>query len=369
MNFDTLTECKRLTHTILSRLEGDLPIDLSRFEERNQELITDAVNALVKSSPDEIQARVAAEFLGHGPLSKLIEDESVTEVLVNGMEEIWFEQKGLLQKLPDTFLSRDTFRNFFERLFAETKSEVTVNVPFTDTSWLGHRVHLAAPPVSRDFTLSLRKKSSSLWTLPRLLELEWANDNDIAILRDIVKAKKSMLIVGGTSSGKTSVLDACLREIKETERAVLVEDTQELKIPNKVSTSLLSRTDPKGLVQTITLHDLVKQSLRMRPDRIVMGEVRGSEAKDLLMAFATGHEGSMGTLHANTAQEALLRLEMLIQLGAPQWSLSAIRRLIYLSLSYIVVVKRDSNGKRKLESINRISSVEDFGFLTEKIST
>ncbi len=357
-----------LTRAILQKLDQNLSIDLSRFEEKNQEIIQELIQNLTKNEDKLVQERIEDEFLGYGPLKKLIADTTVTEILVNGLHHVWFERQGELHAYNDRFLSRETFRNFFERLFTETKSEVTVNTPFTDTSWMGHRVHLAAPPIAKDFTLSIRKKSSSRWSLERLESLGWSSPPNTKILKDLIHSRKSMLIVGGTSSGKTSVLSAGLLELKKEERAVLIEDTEELSLPNEVSTSLLSRMDPKGLVQTITLHDLVRQSLRMRPDRIIMGEVRGAEAKDLLMALATGHEGSMGTLHANSAQEALLRLEMLIQLGAPQWSVSAIRRLIYLALNYVVVVKRATDGRRLLEGIYRISSVEEFGFLTEKVS-
>lgn len=364
-----LEKCRTTTLEVLKKLGSNLSIDLTRYEERHQEILTETILTLTKQESEENRLRVMDEFLGHGPLKDLILDETVTEILVNSANEIWLERAGHLYKHEDQFLSKETYRNFFERLFTETRTEVTVNMPFTDTSWLTHRVHLVAPPVATEYTLSLRKKSFKTWSFERLTQLNWASDTDCNTLRKLIQDRRSMLIVGGTSSGKTSVLNSCLQEIKATERSVLIEDTKELTVPNAVSTSLLSRTDPKGLVQNIYLHDLVKQALRMRPDRIIMGEVRGAEAKDLLMALSTGHEGSMGTLHANTAQEALLRLEMLIQLGAPQWSLSAIRRLIYLALNYVVVVKRDSDGMRKLEGIYRISSVEDFGFLTEKIST
>jgi pilus assembly protein CpaF len=152
----------------------------------------------------------------------------------------------------------------------------------------------------------------------------------------------------------------------QTDRVVMIEDTSELHSPNSASVKLLTRRDPHGHLRDIHQSDLLKQALRMRPDRIVMGEIRGEEAKDLLMAFATGHTGCMGTLHAETARQALIRLEMLIQLGAPQWGLHAVRTLIWLSLQNIVVVKKDKAGRRVLDGIYRVTALEEFGFLLER---
>src|SRR5690606_15616349 len=147
---------------------------------------------------------------------------------------------------------------------------------------------------------------------------------------------------------------------------VTIEDTSEIRLPNAVSVGLLTRRDLNGTLPAYDQSDLLKHALRMRPDRIVVGEVRGAEAKDLLMALSTGHEGGMGTLHADSARQAVLRLEMLVQLGAPQWSVRAIRHLILLGIHAIVVVKKDRNGRR-LDSITRITSLEDTGFCFEPV--
>jgi pilus assembly protein CpaF len=181
-------------------------------------------------------------------------------------------------------------------------------------------------------------------------------------LRRLVEQRKNVLVVGSTGSGKTSALSACLREIREAERVLILEDTDELPLPNAVSAKLLSKISRSPEDVAFDLGELLKQSLRMRPDRLVMGEVRGSEAKDLLMAFATGHTGCWGTLHAATPREALLRLEMLVQMGAPQWTTSTVRSLIHASIGAIVVVGKDANGKRRLDSIHQVASLEEIGF-------
>jgi pilus assembly protein CpaF len=163
------------------------------------------------------------------------------------------------------------------------------------------------------------------------------------------------------------VLNSLLDLLPENERVVVIEDSSEIALSNKASMKLLTREDPHGILPAIDQTQLVKRSLRLRPDRIVMGEVRGSEAKDFLMAMATGHSGSFGTLHAQDANQALIRLEMLIQMGAPQWSLTAIRRLIQLSLDYIIITGRATTGERQLKGVYRLCSLEDQGFLVEQV--
>ncbi|RYZ78974.1 MAG: CpaF family protein, partial [Proteobacteria bacterium] len=165
----------------------------------------------------------------------------------------------------------------------------------------------------------------------------------------------------------TSLINALLQTIPSNERAVVIEDTPEIELPNTSSMKLITREDPQGILKSIDQGQLLKHSLRLRPDRIVMGEIRGGEAKDLLMALATGHGGSFGTLHASDARQALIRLEMLIQMGAPQWNLPAVRRLIHLSLDYILVVEKNAEGKRQFQGIYKICSLEENGFLIEKV--
>ena len=243
----------------------------------------------------------------------------------------------------------------------------SLDCPFADGRWRDMRVHLIIPPASGDeAVVTLRRHPKNPWTLDRLGEKQWATSDQMRALRSLVLEKKNFLVIGGTGSGKTSVLNACLHEVPSGERALIIEDTSELNAPNDVSTKLLSRRDPQGHLREIDQSELLKQALRMRPDRIIMGEVRGGEAKDLLMAFATGHRGCMGTMHADNARQALLRMEMLIQVGAPMWNVQAVRSLIWLSLQAVVVVGRTPSGERKLEGIYKIASLEDIGFLIEK---
>ncbi|MEK7357078.1 MAG: ATPase, T2SS/T4P/T4SS family, partial [Bdellovibrionota bacterium] len=240
--------------------------------------------------------------------------------------------------------------------------------PFADGLWRGCRVHLIVPPASgAEPVLTFRKHPENPWTLAKLVASGWSSEQDAAKLEALVKDRLNFVVIGGTGSGKTSVLNACLASLPVSERTVIIEDTSELRCPNRASSKLLTRRDPQGHLREIDLSELVRHSLRMRPDRLVMGEIRGGEAKDLLMAFATGHTGCMGTLHAESARQALARLEMLVQLGAPQWSTQAVRSVIHFSLQAVVVVGKNKDGARRLEGIYRIVSLEEFGFLIERM--
>jgi len=310
--------------------------------------------------------RLLEEFIGWGPLSVLWKDTSVTEIIVNGSENIWFERAGLFSKLDDRFLTETTFANFIHRLCERAEMVVDLNFPFADGTIDEFRVHYIRPPLTPLPQVSLRRQSNSPWTLDRLRQADWAAPKTLDLLAQKVRDRSNILIVGSTGTGKTAVLNACLQELPENERVICIEDTSELIVPNSASCKLLTRTDSNGVLKNFDLNDLIRQSLRMRPSRLVVGEVRGAEARDLLLSLATGHSGSLGTLHANSARQALLRLEMLIQMGAPNWSIDAIRQLIFLSLQTIVVVGMEG-GRRKCEGIYQISSLEQIGFLLERL--
>jgi len=354
----------------LNQLPAANPFTVSRggdevFEENRE--VARIVEDVCRSESETVRERMNAEFFEAGPLETTLADPEVTEIIVNGGASIWFEKHGKLHRLDDAFCSNLTYRNFLARLGRESGAHASLDTPFADGQWRGCRVHLAVPPASGEHAvLTLRRHPANPWTLAQLACRDWATPAALDQLKSLVATRKNFLIAGGTGSGKTSVLNACLQTTAENERSVLIEDTSELHVPNAVSTKLLTRRDANGLLREVNQSELVRQALRMRPDRIVMGEIRGPEAKDLLMAFATGHAGCMGTLHADSARQALIRLEMLIQLGAAQWNLHAVRTLIHLSVHSVVVVGRNEAGERRLEGIYRVSSLEDVGFLLER---
>lgn len=361
-----LAEGRRWTEHILTEFSRKMSVEEMSLPQHSAD---DWLRNLISDIDAIPRERIESEFYADGPLDSLLRDERVTEILINGPRRIWFERDGSWSRLEDEFLSLTTFKNWVQRLSNEAGIGVDLDQAFGNGRWRDFRVHLAcAPIVSCDFHISLRRHATTRWTLDRLAGFGWADARDLLTLKALVRAQDNVLIVGPTGCGKTSVLSACLGELDVGERVILIEDTDELPLPNESSSKLLTRQDLRGTLKSYDLTDLLKQSLRMRPQRLVIGEVRGGEAKDLMMALATGHRGSFGTLHARDAKQALLRLEMLIQMGAPQWNTHAIRQLIALSLDHIVVCGFEGS-QRRLNGIFRLASLETCGFLLEPLHT
>lgn len=332
--------------------------------EKFRQILTDSL----RDESEHVRNRILAEYFTYGPLETLLADTEITEILVNGPQSIWFEKEGRLEKSDDIFLSEISYENSLQRLCEKAHCQSTLEHPATTGHFQDFRLTVIRQELTRSHHhLSLRRHPKSPWTLERLETLGWAEPRDIAILRELVKNRRNFLIVGGTGSGKTSLINALLQTLAQNERAIILEDTPEIELPNPSCMKMVTREDPQGLLKTVNQSELLRHSLRLRPDRLVMGEIRGAEAKDLLMALATGHGGSFGTLHASDPRQALIRLEMLIQIGAPQWNLQAVRRLIHLSLDYILVVEKTAEGKRKFQGIYKICSLEENGFLVERV--
>ena len=297
-------------------------------------------------SSEQNKQRILEEFSGFGPLGPLLLDNNINEIIINGKDHIFYETQGCMKRLEDSFLSQITFYHIIEKISAEAGITVNVRKPYCEGRWRDFRVFvLRSPLVTTDFQLCMRKQSKQLWTFERLGSL-WAPPEAYALLQSFIQDKKNFLIIGPTSAGKTSVLNACLQEIDPYERVISIEDTDEIVLSNAVSTKLLTQKNAESLDLLIDQQDLVKQSLRLRPDRIVMGEVRGPEAKDLLLALATGHRGSIGTLHAKDHKQALWKLETLAQMGAAQWQTSTVQRLIFSSLQALVVLDKKDSVRR-----------------------
>jgi pilus assembly protein CpaF len=360
-------EIKQDLESLLQRLPTEMNIDLADAAARlhREPSIKQRVNTLLEGHANK--DRLFEELFGLGPLKPLLEDPSVTEILINGADSIWFERDGHFQVHPDCFLSAFTLSQFVQMIGTEARLRLDLSQPFADGSWRGFRVHLAQGPlIDRTHSICIRRHPEYSWRLDDFLQNGWASDLQIQNLRSLLSSRANFLVVGPTGSGKTSVLSALLCELPQNERVVIIEDTCEIKLANQISIKLFTRSDAQGVLQDFDQAALVKQSLRMRPARLVIGEVRGAEAKDLLLALSTGHSGSLGSLHAVSARQALLRLEMLVQMGAPDWSLDTIRNLIFTSLNAVVVVGM-IEGKRFLEGIYKICSLEKFGFLIEKL--
>ena len=342
--------------SIISKHDSEsTQIDLEKFLKDN-----------FKNEPLEVQNRIINEFFGYGPLHSILGNTNITEIIIYSPKNIIYEENGTFIKHTDSFYNDKTFDNFIHKLNYETQTQINLHKPHLNTNWNGFRVHIIIPPISKSSCVTIRRHSHSKWNFENLIESGWAQESQILFLKEQIQKQKNILIVGPTGSGKTTILNCCLQSIPPLDRCVIIEDTDELICPNAASTKLLTRLEHSTNLIGYSQADLLKQSLRMRPNRIIVGEIRGGEAKDYLMALSTGHEGGLCSLHANHPKQALLRLEMLIQMGAPQWSLLAIRQLIQLSLDLIVTVNI-KNNKRVLQSIDSLSSLEDSGFILESL--
>lgn len=335
------------------------------FRERRLRLLQDELGGV----DEALRRRVFDEFDGWGPLGELADLADVTEILFNGPDSIWFERNGRLHLFPDGFFSEANYERMIEKLCLEAGTHLSLERPSADGRWRQFRVHVSRPPVTkRHSILSLRRHPENPWTLDRLLASGWCDDAQAGLLREMIRRRWNFLVIGSTGCGKTSVVNALLAETA-ADRSAILEDSDEISAPPGPSLKLLTRKDSQGLLPEVSLTDLVRQSLRLRPDRLVVGEVRGGEAKDFLLALSTGHAGSFGTLHADSPVQALMRLEMLVQMGAPEWSLETVRRLMRLSLQAVVVTGKNENGERRFKGLHRMVSLEENGFVLEPVES
>lgn len=354
---------------ILSAQSNLTKVDFDNSHSVSKTSLKEIIQSETINDPIELRVRIEDELDGLGPLQNLISDPEVSEVLANSFDQIFFEKNGNLFRLNDRFFSEASYTSFIDRLAQQCNTYMNREKPFVECQLENLRITIVFGEISRGpHLISIRKQPKSRWTLEKLLETKWCNQKQLDSLYRLIQNKCNFLVVGGTGSGKTSFLQAVMQSLPELERLVIIEDTQELHPPNPVSTSLLTRQDPSRSAPDITMDDLLKRALRLRPDRLVVGEIRGAEAKSLLMALSTGHEGSFGSLHAKSATEALLRLEMLIQMGAPQWTLQSIRRLMAMTVQNIIVLEK-KDGMRKLEGIYQISSLEENGLTLYRIDS
>lgn len=349
--------------TELSHLDLD---DSSRRTHHHPEL-TALIEAETKNDKIEVRERIREELNGLGPIAGLMNDPEITEILINSHQSIFYEKAGKLVEHADHFFSDSSYMAFLDRLSQTCQTYMNREKPFIECQMGDVRLTTVFSEIARGHhLLSIRKQPLTRWTLHQLLQNNWCTDKQMELVEQIVASKKNFLVVGGTGAGKTSFLQAVLQSFTDLERVVMIEDTQELHPSNSASVSLLTRQDPSRNVGDVTMDDLLKRALRLRPDRLVVGEIRGPEAKALLMALATGHDGSFGSLHARTAAEALLRLEMLIQMGAPQWTLQSIRQLMAMTLQNIFVLEK-KDGFRKLQGIYHVSSLEENGLTLHRL--
>lgn len=299
---------------------------------------------------------------GLGLLDMIIKDDDITEVMINGTDEIFIEKSGKIERLNQSFESQRKLEDIIQRIVGRAGREVNQSNPIVDTRLPdGSRVSVVLPPVAlKGPTLTIRKFSKIPMTVEQLIKYKSITPQIAKVLETFVKAKYNIFISGGTGSGKTTFLNALSNYIPNTERVITIEDSAELQIvgiDNLVK--LETRNSNSSGKGTITIRDLIKTSLRMRPERIIVGEVRGAEALDMLQAMNTGHDGSLSTGHANSTKDMLSRLETMVLMGAEGLPLEAIRQQIASAVDIIIHLSRLRDHSRKTMEITEVVGLKD----------
>jgi pilus assembly protein CpaF len=307
-------------------------------------------------------------FLNEG-VAALLADPGITEVLVNGPGEIWAERNGSLERTSLSFPSDETLRRWVRGFLSERGRKVDHASPFADCSLPdGSRVHVVAPPVSRKgLCLSIRKFPEMPWSLAALQEQGAFNAECGAYLKKAVNDHRNVFLSGSTGSGKTSLLGALLAEVSPHERIVALEDIAEIRTHHPHFLAMEGRPANQEGEGRIELRRLLREALRMRPDRIVVGECRGPEALDLLLALNSGHHGSLGTIHANSPRDALQRLETLALLAGENLGTQALQNLILGGVNIVVQLGR-VNGKRGVVSVAEVKGIDGGRFLLKELT-
>lgn len=306
--------------------------------------------------------QIFSSIRGFGLLDTIINDDSVTEVMINGPKEIFIEKSGKLTALEEHFESEEKLQDIIQRIVALAGREVNQANPIVDTRLPdGSRVNVVLPPISlKGPIVTIRKFSKEPMTVEKLIRYKSITPQIAEVLKLLVRAKYNIFICGGTGSGKTTFLNAISNFIPSDERVITIEDSAELQIANVDNlVSLETRNANTAGVGAVTIRDLIKSALRMRPDRIVVGEVRGAEALDMLQAMNTGHDGSLSTGHANSTRDMLSRLETMVLTGADGLPLDAVRQQIASAVDIIVHLSRLRDRSRKTMEITEVVGYEN----------
>jgi pilus assembly protein CpaF len=335
------------------------------------EIVMEQKLAINQGEQQFLATQIVDDMIGLGPLEPLLKDEAVTDIMVNGPDQIYIERKGKLELTGARFRDNDHVMNVAQRIVTAVGRRVDESSPICDARLKdGSRVNVIAPPLSlKGCSISIRKFSKKKITLDVMASQKNISDEVCKLLKIAGAVRLNLIISGGTGSGKTTLLNALSRMIDHGERVVTIEDAAELQLQQPHVVPLETR--PKNLEGDgeITMRDLVKNALRMRPDRIILGEVRGGEAIDLLQAMNTGHDGSMGTLHANNPREALTRLENMVNMSGLKLPSHAIRHQISSAVQLIVQIQRMRDGIRRITHVTEVLGMEGEVIITQDLYT
>lgn len=348
-----------------------LPLsDLSdeKLHEEIEKLVADSLSRqyIPIGQKAEIVTQIYSAIRGFGLLDSIMNDETITEVMINGTEHIFVEQSGVAKRLEQKFDSEKQLEDIIQRIVGRAGREVTQANPIVDTRLPdGSRVNVVLPPISLcGPVVTIRKFSKDPMTIEKLISYGSLPRKVADFLKILVEAKYNIFISGGTGSGKTTFLNALSNYIPKEERIITIEDSAELQIKGVDNlVSLETRNANSAGAGAITIRDLIKSSLRMRPDRIIVGEVRGAEALDMLQAMNTGHDGSLSTGHANSTSDMLSRLETMVLQGAEGLPLAAVRQQIASAVDIIIHLSRMRDHSRKTVEISEVLQVGENGMV------
>lgn len=369
----------RTKSTVFSALIDS--IDLSQLatmdEQAAREEIRDIVAEIISlktivmsiSEQEELLDDICNDVLGYGPLEPLLARDDISDIMVNGSQRCYIEVAGRVKKTSVRFRDDSHLMNVCQRIVSEVGRRVDESSPICDARLPdGSRVNVIAPPLAIDgAALTIRKFKKDKLTLPQLVKFGSISPDGAEVLRILGRVRANVLISGGTGSGKTTLLNCLTAFIESDERIITCEDSAELQLQQPHVVRLETRPPNLEGEGEITMRELIKNCLRMRPERIIVGEVRGPEAFDLLQAMNTGHDGSMGTLHANSPREALSRLESMITMGGYALPSRTIKEMIVSSIDVIVQAARLRDGSRRITHISEVLGMEGDVIVTQDI--
>jgi pilus assembly protein CpaF len=356
----------RLHELLIEELEHGTIESLPPAQQREaviraaRELIQQEGIQLGGGSRDELLEAVADEVLGLGPLEPLLRDPSVTEVMVNDLDKVFYEQDGRIFRSPARFRDKQHVMRIVERIVAPLGRRIDESSPMVDARLPdGSRVNITVPPASpKAPTITIRKFRADKMRMADLINVGALSEATAEFLAMCVRAHLNVIISGGTGTGKTTMLNALSAFIPNTERIITIEDPSELRLQQEHVITLEARPASIEGKNQIKQRDLVRNCLRMRPDRIIVGEVRGEECFDMLQAMNTGHDGSISTVHANTPRDALSRLENMVLMAGMDLPARAIREQVASAIHIFIQVSRLQDGSRKLTHVTEVSGME-----------
>lgn len=365
---DALSGLKARAAKALFESMGTRSGDTSTSEEELRSFAVDELSAFIDDeqvplSPEErrrLIREISDEVMGYGPLQRLLEDPSVTEVMVNRFDQIYVERHGHLAATDLQFSSDDHLRKVIERIVSKVGRRIDESSPLVDARLEdGSRVNAIIPPLAVNGpSLTIRKFSQVPLTVRNLIEWGSISQEMAELLSACVRARLNVIVSGGTGTGKTTMLNVLSTFIPSSDRIVTIEDAVELQLQQRHVVRLESRPPNIEGKGAVTIRDLVRNSLRMRPDRIIVGEVRGGESLDMLQAMNTGHDGSLSTVHANSPRDAIARLETLVLMAGMDLPLRAIREQVSSAVDLIVQVTRLRDGSRRVTHVTEVQGME-----------